>query len=135
MNGACLRMKQSDIPNAVFEFERGENWKRPPGEKRKNWRTIVRDDLKKIGLPNRHWRIAKSNGFKWGVQVQFKRIIKQHHESLEKVRLHEKRSAIDCPPGFNFLSCFWERKFNWSDEKKSIRLETVFTMDRIKRVE
>ena len=46
--GHVLRMKASDIPNAVLEFERGENWKRAPGGKQKSWwRTIVRDDLKK----------------------------------------------------------------------------------------
>ena len=58
--GHVLRMKPSDIPNAVLEFERGENWKRPPGGKRKSWRIIVRDDLKKqVKLPKlslKNWK-------------------------------------------------------------------------------
>ena len=52
-----LRMKPSDIPNAVLEFERGENCKRAPGGKRKSWRTIVRDDLKKqVKPPKLSWK-------------------------------------------------------------------------------
>ena len=45
--GHVPRLKPSDISNAVLEFEKGENWKRAPGGKRKSWRTNVRDDLKK----------------------------------------------------------------------------------------
>ena len=46
--GHVLRMKSSEIPNAVVEFEKGENWRRPPGGVRKFWRKIVREELKKV---------------------------------------------------------------------------------------
>ena len=49
--GHVLRMKSSEIPNAVVEFEKNENWRRPPGSVRKSWRKIVREELKKVVKP------------------------------------------------------------------------------------
>ena len=49
--GHVLRMKSSEIPNAVVEFEKSENWRRPPGGVRTSWRKIVREELKKVVKP------------------------------------------------------------------------------------
>ena len=57
--GYVLRMNPSEIPNAALEFEKGDNWKRPPGGIRKTWRRIVRDEVKK------HIKPPKMSAKKW----------------------------------------------------------------------
>ena len=57
--GHVLRMNPSEIPNAALEFEKGDNWKRPPGGIRKTWRRIVRDEVKK------HIKPPKMSAKKW----------------------------------------------------------------------
>ena len=43
--GHALRMKEDAIPNAALVFEKGDNWRCPPGRTRKTWGKIVKDEL------------------------------------------------------------------------------------------
>ena len=57
--GHTLRMDPDMIPNASLEFEKADNWKRPPGGTKDTWRRLVKKELqpslKPLKMTHKKW--------------------------------------------------------------------------------
>ena len=51
--GHTLRMEPNMIPNACLEFEKADNWKRPPGGVKNSWRRLVKKELRPFLKPQK----------------------------------------------------------------------------------
>ena len=51
--GYTLRMEPNMIPNACLEFEKADNWKRPPGGVKNSWRRLVKKELRPFLKPQK----------------------------------------------------------------------------------